>query len=141
MLHDFAPEETKVVDTSTEPELRPDIHGDYIVWQGSDDKGDRAIYLHNLKDDTQDIISSPSLGRIDSPIVSDRHVAWTVKWDCDTRSATMPDDMGVYVYDLEDGDVRQISNYEEPDVWIDGGTLLVHEACQMAGRVYAVFLE
>lgn len=141
MLHDFAREETKVVDTSTEPELRPDIHDDYIVWQGSDDKGDRVIYLHNLKDDTRDTISSPSLGRIDSPLVSDRHAVWTVKWDCDTRSNIMPDDIGVYVYDLEDGDVRQISNYVEPDIWIDGGTLLVHEACQMSGRVYTVFLE
>ena len=141
MLRDFAREVTKVVDTSTEPELRPDIHGDYIVWLGSGDKGDRAIYLHNLRDDTRDIISSPSLGRIDSPLVSDRHVAWTVKWDCDTRSNIMPDDMGVYVHDLENGDVRLISNYEEPDVWLDGGTLLVHEACQMSGRVYAVFPE
>ena len=141
MLYDFSDDETKVIDDSTEPELPPDIHGDYIVWQGSDDKGDRAIYLHNLKDDTQNVISFPRSGRIGNPLVSDRHVVWTVKWDCDTRSTTMPDDLGVYVYDLEDGDVRQISNYEEPDVWIDGGTLLVHEACQMSGRVYAVFLE
>ena len=68
-------------------------------------------------------------------------LVWTVNWDCDNRSNITPDDMGVYVYDLEDEDVRQISNYVEPDVWIDGGTLLVHEACQMSGRVYAVFSE
>ena len=141
MLYDFSGDETKVIDDSTEPELPPDIYGNYIVWRGHDESGDHGVYLYDLESKKRSLIASTRSSSIDSPIVSDRYVVWTVGWPCDVMANVMPDDMGVYVYDLEDGDVRQISNYVEPDVWIDGGTLLVHEACQMSGRVYAVFLE
>ena len=141
MLYDFENGETRVIDDSTEPELPPDIHGDRVVWRGHDDNDDHAVYLHNLRDGTQEIIASTRLGNTDSPLVSDRYVVWTVGWPCDVLSNIMPDDTGVYVYDLHDGEVQQISNYLEPHVWIDGGTLLVHEGCHMPGRVYAVYLE
>ena len=32
-------------------------------------------------------------------------------------------------------------NYVEPDATIGGSTVLFHEGCHVAGRVYAVFLE
>jgi len=141
MLYDFSGDETKVIDDSTEPELPPDIHGDYIVWRGHDESGDHGVYLYDLESEERSLIASTRLSNVDSPSVSDRYVVWTVGWPCDVMANIMPDDMGVYVYDLEDGDVRQISNYVEPDVWIDGGTLMIHEGCHMSGRVYAVFLE
>ena len=53
----------------------------------------------------------------------------------------MPDDMGVYVYDKTTDEVQRISNYVDPDAFIDGETLLVHEGCQFPWYVYAVFLE
>jgi len=53
----------------------------------------------------------------------------------------MPDEMGVYVYDMTTGEVLRISNYVEPDAFVDGETLLVHEGCHFPWRVYAVFLE
>ena len=34
MLHDFADDEKRVIDDSTEPELPPDIHGENVVWRG-----------------------------------------------------------------------------------------------------------
>ena len=141
MLYDFADDETRVIDSSTEPELPPDIHGDFVVWRGIDEEGDHAVYLYDLAIDEKKLIASPSRRSIRGPQISDRYVVWTEDWPCDVMSNIMPEGMGVYVYDLEDGHVRQISNYVEPAVWIDGGTLLVHEACHMSGRVYAVFLE
>ena len=140
MLYDFADDETRVIDDSTEPELSPDIHGDYIVWRGHDDDGEHVILLHDLSDGQWQVVATHPHGRLGSPAISDRYVVWTVNWDCDTRSNRMPDDMGVYVYDLEDGTVQRISNYVEPDAFIDGGTLLVNESCGFPWSVYAVFL-
>ena len=141
MLYDFSDDETKVIDDSTEPELPPDIHGDYIVWRGHDESGDHGVYLYDLESKERSLIASARLSSVDSPKVSDRHVVWTVGWPCDGRANIMPDDMGVYVHDLEDGEVQRISNYVEPDVWIDGETLMVHEGCHLPGHVYAIFLE
>ena len=141
MLHDFANDETRVIDDSTEPELRPDIHGENIVWRGYDDKGEHGVYLYDIASGQRSLIASPGRGSTDGPQISDRYVVWTVEWPCDVFSNIMPDGMGVYVYDLEDGEVRKISNYVEPDAFIDGGTLLVHEGCHFPWRVYAVFLE
>ena len=141
MLYDFAEDETKVIDASTEPELPPDIHGDYIVWRGHDVNGDHALYLHDLTDGQQEVIASPRMGSTDSPVVSDRYVVWTVGWPCDVVANIMPDDMGVYVYGIDDGEVLRVSNYVEPNVLIDGAILLVHEGCHLPGRVYAVSLS
>ena len=141
MLHDLSDNETKIIDASTDPESPPDIHGDYIVWRGHDENGERALYLHDLTDGQQEVIASPRTRSADSPILSDNYVVWTVIWDCDTGSNIMPYDMGVYVYDLRTGETRRISNYVEPNVFIDGDILLVHEGCHLPGRVYAVFLE
>lgn len=141
MLYDFSDDETEVIDDSTEPELSPDIHGDYIVWRGHDESGDHGVYLYDLENKERSLIASPRLSSVDSPIVSDRYVVWTIGWPCDGRANIMPDDMGVYVHDLEVGEVQRISNYVEPDVWIDGETLMVHEGCHLPGHVYAVFLE
>ena len=141
MLHDLSDNETKIIDASTDPESPPDTHGDYIVWRGHNENGERAVYLHDLTDGQQEVIASPRTGSADSPIISDNYVVWTVRWDCDVISNIMPDDMGVYVYDIDDGEVHRISNYVEPNVFIDGDTLLVHEGCHLPGRVYAVFLE
>ena len=141
MLHDLAVNETKVIDATTEPELPPDIHGDNVVWRGYDENDDHAVYLYGLSSGQRSLIASPGRGSTDGPQISDRYVVWTEEWPCDVGSNIMPDSMGVYVYDLEDGEVRKISNYVEPDAFIDGGTLLVHEGCHFPWRVYAVFLE
>ena len=141
MLYDFADDETRVIDDSTKPELSPDIHGDYIVWRGHDDGGEQVILLHDLSDGQRQVVATHPHGRLGSPVVTDRYVVWTVRWDCDSRPSTLPDDMGVYVYDLDDGCVQKISNYIEPDAFIDGGTLLVNESCGFPWSVYAVFLD
>ena len=141
MLHDIAADETRVIDDSTEPELPPDIHGDTVVWRGYDDGDEHAVYLYDLSSGQRSLIASPSRGSTDGPQISDRYVVWTEEWPCDGLSNIMPDGMGVYVYDLEDGEVTKISNYVEPDAFIDGETLLVHEGCHFPWRVYAVFLE
>ena len=99
------------------------------------------MYLYDLQSEERSLIASTRLSSVDSPKVSDRHVVWTVGWPCDVGANIMLDDMGVYVYDLEDGHVRQVSNYVEPDVWIDGETLMIHEGCHLPGHVYAIFLE
>ena len=140
MLHDIAEDETRVVDATTEPELPPDIHGSNIVWRGLDENGDHAVYLYGISDGERRLIASPSRGSTDGPQISDRYVVWTEEWPCDVGSNIMPDGMGVYVYDLADGEVTKISNHVEPDAFIDGETLLIHEGCHFPWRVYAVFL-
>ena len=140
MLHDFANDETRVIDDSTEPVLPPDIHGDNIVWRGYDQNDDHAVYLYDIASGQRRQITSPSRGSTDGPQISDRYVVWTEEWPCDVLSNIMPDGMGVYVYDLEGGEVMKISNHVEPDAFIDGETLLIHEGCHFPWRVYAVFL-
>ncbi len=141
MLHDFANDETRVIDDSTEPELPPDIHGDNVVWRGYDEKGEHGVYLYDIASGQRSLIASPSRGSTDGPQISDRYVVWTEEWPCDVFSNIMPDGMGVYVYDLEDGEVTKISNHVEPDAFIEENILLVHEGCHFPWRVYAVFLE
>ena len=141
MLYDFASDETRVIDATTEPELPPDIHGDNVVWRGYDENDDHAVYLYDIASGQKRLIASPKRGSADGPQISDRYVVWTEEWPCDVSSNIMPDGMGVYVYDLEDDEVMKISNYVEPDAFIDGNTLLVHEGCHFPWRVYAVFLE
>ena len=141
MLHDFANDKTRVIDTTTEPELPPAIHGDNVVWRGYDENDDHAVYLFDIPDGQRRLIASPSRGSTDGPQISDRYVVWTEEWPCDVRANIMPDGMGVYVYDLEGGEVTKISNHVEPDAFIDGETLLIHEGCHFPWHVYAVFLE
>ena len=141
MLHDFANDETRVIDDSTEPKLPPDIHSDNVVWRGYDENDDHAVYLYDLSSGQRSLIASPGRGSTDGPQISDRYVVWTEEWPCDVFSNIMPDGMGVYVYDLEDGEVTKISNHVEPDAFIEENTLLVHEGCHFPWRVYVVFLE
>ena len=124
------------------PKRSHDIHGDHIVWIGFlDENPNDGIYLHDLASGQQRVIATPPLGNANRPLISDNYVVWTVGWDCDTGSNIMPDDMGVYVYDKTTDEVQRISNYVDPDAFIDGETLLVHEGCQFPWYVYAVFLE
>ena len=141
MIYDFADDDVRVIDTTTKPELPPDIHEDFVVWRGYDEEGDHAVYLFDLASGQRRLIASPSRYSTDGPQVSDRYVTWTEEWPCDGRVNVMPDDMGVYVYDMTTGEVLRISNYVEPDAFVDGETLLVHEGCHFPWRVYAVFLE
>ena len=141
MIYDFTDNETRVIDASTKSELSPDIHGDLVVWRGYDDMGDHAVYVFDIATGQKRLIASPSRDSTEGPQISNRYVVWTEEWPCDGRTNIMPDDMGVYVYDLEDGEVMRISNYVEPDAFIDGETLLVHEGCHFPLRVYSVFLE
>ena len=36
--------------------------------------------------------------------------------------------------------MKQLSNYVEPSITLDGTVVVIHEACQVGGRAYAVFL-
>jgi hypothetical protein len=48
---------------------------------------------------------------------------------------------GVFAYDLRTDEVRQLSNYVEPRITLDGDVVVINEGCLMPGRVYAVFLD
>ena len=142
ILYDHTTKEKESVGGPATAERSHDIHGDHIVWIGFlDENPNDGIYLHDLASGQQRVIATPPLGNANRPLISDNYVVWTVGWNCDTGSNIMPDDMGVYVYDKTTDEVQRISNYVDPDAFIDGETLLVHEGCQFPWYVYAVFLE
>ncbi len=141
-LYNFITGEEKMIAESAASDYYAlDIHCDHIVWRGYDQDNHTAVYLHDLASGQRRVIASPNLGSADSPLVSDNFVVWTVGWPCDVVSNIMPEHTGVYAYDLRTGKTGQLSNYVEPQIYLDGNTLLIHEGCYLPGRVYAVFLE
>ena len=84
------------------------------------------------------------------PVVSNDYVVWTVRQACDVVG---PDTgrvrTGVFTYNLKTAEIRQLSNYIEPQAWLHkaddsnnaGNVVLIQEGCHVTGRTYAVYLE
>ena len=68
-------------------------------------------------------------------------MVWTVGLACDVFDTQSIDgSTGVFAHDLRTGQVKRLSNYIEPSITLDGTVVVIHEACQVGGRAYAVFL-
>ena len=140
-LYDFTTGEELVLDDSGANNTMPDIHGDRVVWRDFDDEGRTAIRLYDIDTGEKRTLASPSLSGVDRPLVSGDYVVWTVGWPCDVFDTQSIDgSTGAFAHDLRTGEVKQLSNYVEPSITLDGTVVVIHEACQVGGRVYAVFL-
>ena len=141
-LYDFKTGEELVLDDSGANNTMPDIHGDRVVWRDFDDDGRTAIRLFDLDTGERRTLASPDLSGVDWPLISGDYVVWTVGKACDVIEVPPIDaPPGVFAYDQRTDEVKQLSNYVEPSITLDGTVVVIHEACQVGGRAYAVFLE
>ena len=140
-LFDFTTGDELVLDESGANNTMPDIYGNRVVWRDFDDEGRTAIRLYDIDTGEKRTLASPSLSGVDRPLVSGDYVAWTVGWPCDVFDTQSIDgSTGAFAHDLRTGEVKRLSNYVEPSITLDGTVVVIHEACQVGGRVYAVFL-
>ena len=141
-LYDFNAGGELVLDASGANNSDPAIHGQHVVWRGYDLKGHTAIHYYDLSTGHKRTLVSPDLSGVDRPLVSGDYVVWTVGVACDVITDP-PSDVptGVFAYDLRTDEVRQLSNYIEPRIILDGQVVVINEGCHMPGRVYAVFLD
>ena len=136
-------EENLLVQTGRNNGL-PSIHGDLVVWQRYLEEGQSLIVLLDLRTGEQRDIGLGGRSHAD-PSVSGSHVVWSVREACDVvgpsglggnEAAT-----GAYAYRLETGEVLRLSNYMEPTTLLHDDVAVVTEACFVASRRYAVFLD
>ena len=116
-LYDFATGEGKMIVESEAANSRSsDIHGDYVVWRGYDGEGRGTDLLHDLSTGLNRTIATPpkSLRRNPAPSVSQDHIVWRVSWACGA-AGDAPEGAGIYVYEMESGESRRITNYIEPE--------------------------
>ena len=140
-LYDFTTGDELVLDDSGANNTMPDIHGDRVVWRDFDDDGRITIRLFDLDTGERRTLASPSLSGVDRPLVSGDYVVWTVGLACDVFEVPFSDvSIGAFAHDLRTGEVKRLSNYVEPSITLDGTVVVIHEACQVGGRAYAVFL-
>ena len=140
-LYDFTTGEELVLDESGANNTMPDIHGNRVVWRDFDDDGRTAIRLFDLDTGERRTLASPDLSGVDWPLISGDYVVWTVGKACDVIEVPPIDaPTGVFAYDLGTSEIKQLSNYVEPSIALDGTVVVIHEACQVGGRAYAVFL-
>ena len=140
-LYDFTTGEELVLDDSGANNTMPDIYGNRVVWRDFDDEGRTAIRLYDIDTGEKRTLASPSLSGVDRPLVSGDYVVWTVGLACDVFDTPSTDgSTGAFAHDLRTGEVKQLSNYVEPSITLDGTVVVIHEACQVGGRAYAVFL-
>lgn len=140
-LYDFASGEERPIVQTGALNTSPSIYGRNLAWQAFDPQSDFAfIRLLDLDTGKQREIAQVPLSH-SSPAVSDGYVIWAVRWACDVVSNLMPEDTGLYAYELDTGYVYQLSDYVEPRALIDDSLVVIHEGCHRTDRVYAVFLE
>ena len=141
-MYNFETGQELVLDDTGGHNSQPDVHGRLVVWVGYDGQGDHAIYVHDIDTGEKSIVDTPDMGRVYRTLVSEHHVVWTVGWPCDVVMYPPPEqDTGVFAYDLRTAEVRQLSNYVEPSITLDGSVLVISEACFAPSRVYAVSLD
>ena len=141
-LYDFNTEEVTVLDDSGSNNVMPDISGQRVVWRSFDEEKNTHIHLHDLDTGHRRTLASPKLSGVDRPLVSDDYVVWTVGKACDVVEFPPREvQTCVFTYDLKTDEVRQLSNYIEPSIRLDGNVVVIREGCHVTSRVYAVFLE
>ena len=118
----------------------PSIHGQLVVWQQFRGAGQSVIVLLDLSTGMRQIIGTGGRGG-SIPFVSDEYVVWAVHETCDViLNPPSETQTGVFAYQLETGEVRQLSDYVEPMALLHENVALVTERCFGILRQYAVFL-
>lgn len=139
--YDFTTDEEALLVASGKLNYAPSIHGPYVVWQEFYEAGKSRIKLLDRATGEQRTLGEG--GRTPAmSAVSDEYVVWSVREACDVVG---PDtgrvQTGVFAYNLNTDEVRQLSNYIEPHAWLHNNVVLIQEGCHVISRVYAVYLN
>lgn len=119
----------------------PSIYQSYVVWQ--DFRNGRAsdVYLLDLASGEERRLTNEG-GPYNKPMISGSHVIWHKRFSRDVGGAPgRYDHTGVFTYNLNDGKVRQLSNYVEPRAMIHNDVVLIRKGCFIAQRIYSVSLR
>lgn len=140
-VYDFTTGQETLLHASGHYNGTPSIHGQYVVWQEFYAEGKSRIKLLDRTTGQQRTLAEA--GRFEAtPSVSDNYVVWSVRLTCDVVG---PDTgrvrTGVFAYNLQTTDIRQLSNYIEPRAWLHNNVVLIQEGCHVISRVYAVYLN
>ena len=116
------------------------IHGQYVVWQGYREDSGSDINVLDLGDRHKRTVAKVDRAYV-GPLVSGNFMVWTFREDCDFPGG-LPENVptGAFALNLKTDEVRQISNYVEPQALLHENAALTHENCFGTIRVYAVFL-
>ena len=77
------------------------------------------------------------------PKIYGNYLFWTERVTCDAinlGNLGARAQAGAFVYNLDTGTKRRISNHSEPQVRVHGNLALISEGCQYQTSLYAVFL-
>lgn len=140
-LYDFSTDTEKPLVESEFYKRAPSIYENYVVWQDFRNGKASDIYLLDLATGEESRLTDGS-GPYINPMVSGNHVIWHRRFACDVGGGPgRYDDTGVFAYNLNDGEVRQLSNYIEPRAIILEDVVLIEEGCLFAQRIYSVSLR
>ena len=139
-LYDFTTgHERKVVSTGA-LNASPSVHGNNLVWLGyTTEPVSASVHLLDLETGVETEISKVDASHASLTLPFGRYVTWSITWPCDVISSDMPEDTGLYLYDIETGRTTKITDYVEPLALMDDGVVIVTERCFGISRLYAVF--
>jgi beta propeller repeat protein len=119
----------------------PSIYGNYVVWEDSRGGRPSDIYLLDLATGEERRLTDNG-GPYLRPMISGNYVIWHKRFACNVGGGPgRYDNTGVFAYNLNDGEVRQLSNYVEPRAIIHHDVVLIEEGCFFAQRIYSVSLR
>jgi beta propeller repeat protein len=141
-LYDFSTGREKPLVESQFYKKSPSIHENYVVWEDFRNGRDSDIYLLDLQTGEERRLTGDG-GPYIRPMISGNHVIWHKRFACDVHRGPRGwfENPGVFAYNIDDGEVRQLSNYIEPRAMIHNDIVLIEEGCFVAQRIYSVSLR
>ena len=123
----------------------PDFHvlGHYIVWEQWLENDRTEIRLQDSKSGLVRTATSVRQSNTRPKIYGD-YLFWTERVTCDAinlGNLVKRALAGAFVYNLDTGTKRRISNHSEPQIRVHGNVAFISEGCQYQTHSYAVFLE
>ena len=141
-LYDFNSGEEREVVATGALNASPSIHGSRLVWlKYAVEPASASVYLLDLDTGLGQEIAETGARHVRQPLVSGRHVVWSIRWACDVRSPDQPKNTGLYLYDIATGSTTKITDYVEPMALMGDGVVIVTERCFGISRLYAAILE
>jgi beta propeller repeat protein len=138
-LYDFSTGRERPLVESQFYKGNPSIYGNYVVWGESHGGQGHDVYLIDLVTGEERRLSDDG-GRNIWPMMSGNHVIWHRLNACDVLPHPQGSNTGVFAYNLNDGEVRRLSNYVEPRAMIHNDIVLIEEGCFIAQRIFSVSL-
>lgn len=134
-------QERQVVSTGT-LNSSPSVHDNRLVWlKYTTDPATSSVFLLDLETGEEREMGVTGSTHSRQPLISGRHVVWSIRWACDTSSPDKPKDTGLYLYDIDTARTSKITDYVEPMALMGDGVVIVTERCFGISRLYAAILE